>query len=102
KVAKVAIKQMSAGYPELLPRSETLLRFVDEEERTFSKTLELESPAFSGQLCATVWNYIQKNPNSELASLFPLAKSALEKGEFKIVRESDGLLHTIDVNLKPY
>jgi alanyl-tRNA synthetase len=39
KVAKVVIKQMSVGYPELLPRTETIVRFVDEEEAAFSRTL---------------------------------------------------------------
>ena len=40
KVAKVVIKQMSAGYPELAPREATLVRLIEEEETAFTRTLE--------------------------------------------------------------
>jgi alanyl-tRNA synthetase len=39
-VARVAIKQMSVGYQELLPRTETLVRIIEEEENAFSRTLQ--------------------------------------------------------------
>ncbi|HYF50400.1 MAG TPA: alanine--tRNA ligase [Planctomycetota bacterium] len=38
-VARVVIKQMSVGYPELLPRTETLVRLIEGEERAFGETI---------------------------------------------------------------
>jgi len=38
-VARVVIKQMSAGYPELAPRAETIVRLIEEEEIAFDRTL---------------------------------------------------------------
>ncbi len=38
-VAKVVIKQMGVGYPELLPRTDLLVRLLEEEESAFSRTL---------------------------------------------------------------
>ncbi|MGD0092572.1 MAG: alanine--tRNA ligase, partial [Planctomycetota bacterium] len=39
EVAKAVIKQMSAGYPELAPRTQTLVRLIEEEEAAFDRTL---------------------------------------------------------------
>ena len=39
EVAKVVVKQMSAGYPELAARTQTLVRLIEEEEAAFDRTL---------------------------------------------------------------
>jgi alanyl-tRNA synthetase len=39
-VARITIKQMGVGYPELLPRADTLVRILEEEESAFSRTLQ--------------------------------------------------------------
>ncbi|MFH0939551.1 MAG: alanine--tRNA ligase [Planctomycetota bacterium] len=39
QVAKVVIKQMGTGYPELPPREHALTRLIEEEETVFSRTL---------------------------------------------------------------
>lgn len=38
-VARSVIKQMGVGYPELLPRAESLVRIMEEEENSFNRTL---------------------------------------------------------------
>ena len=39
QIATSVIEQMKVGYPELAPRSETLVRLVEEEEKAFKRTL---------------------------------------------------------------
>ena len=39
RIAAAVIEQMKAGYPELAPRRETLVRLVEEEEKAFKRTL---------------------------------------------------------------
>ncbi len=40
QIAAAVIEQMKVGYPELAPRRETLVRLVEEEEKSFDRTLK--------------------------------------------------------------
>jgi len=90
-VAKVVIQQMSVGYPELLPRSETLMRFVDEEEAAFTRTLVQGSQILDLQIRCVIYRTLENNPEHEISAIYPVAAKEFRSG-LRVVDLPDGML----------
>ncbi|MCY3024440.1 MAG: alanine--tRNA ligase [Planctomycetota bacterium] len=80
EVAKTVVTQMSVGYPELTPRTETLVRLIEEEEAAFSRTLRDGQQTLEESFRLHVFHDLTR-PNSKLRTLFAGISDAIRRGE---------------------
>src|ERR1019366_1935943 len=85
---------MSVGYPELLSRVDALVRLLEEEEITFSRTLDEGRILLDNKLKSLVWSTVREHPNSELARIrFPkFSKLAADLRKYHFVIEDGSIL----------
>ncbi|HEY3325478.1 MAG TPA: alanine--tRNA ligase [Planctomycetota bacterium] len=91
KVARVVIQCMHAGYPELTPRADTLVRHIEEEERSFDRTLAQGREILDLQLQSLTYEVLQRDRKHPISGVLPLAARYLHEG-LRVVELPDGML----------
>src|ERR1043165_2296392 len=91
KVARVVIKQMSVGYPELHgPREGTIVRLIEEEESAFTRTVQNGGEILDRYLQQTVWNFLRTSNSHALNNLFSNTYRAIQNGRLHPELDSKG------------